>query len=147
MSKVVGRPFPKGVSGNPGGRARELVSQVREKFRDDVPKIVEVLRDLAIGKVPDGYVEEIKTSDRIKAASEVLDRVLGKAPQDIEVTDVTENQRRMLEALAMTPHQRRQALAAAQDSTASDEAGNETAAGDDAPTESAEHESAEHDDV
>lgn len=117
--------FVKGVSGNPGGRAKELVRQVREKYADDVPKIVEVLRDLALGKTPEGYgYSEIKTSDRIKAGAEVLDRVLGKAHQEIEatVTDVTESQRRMLEALAMTPHQRRKALDSTGDADSDSEA-------------------------
>lgn len=110
-----------GQSGNPGGSAKTLIKQVREKFGDDVAKIVEVLRDLALGKTVGGY-ENAKASDRVKAGAEVLDRVLGKAPQSIDatVTDVTESQRRMLEALSMTPHQRRQALDA-QDTTADDE--------------------------
>lgn len=113
-----GRPWPKGVSGNPSGSAKKLPAALREKFKDNVDGIMQAFCDLALGKVPEGYTrDEIKTSDRIKAGAEVLDRVLGKAPQSIDatVTDVTETQRRMLEALAMTPHQRRMALA--QDTT------------------------------
>ena len=30
ITRVVGRPFPKGVSGNPGGRPRGLAANVRE---------------------------------------------------------------------------------------------------------------------
>lgn len=103
----------KGQSGNPSGRVKELPAKIRELYRDDVAKIVEVLRDLALGKTPDGYDEEIKTSDRIKAGAEVLDRVLGKAPQSISGdlnVGISPEQAAVLAAIQLTPHERRQRL-------------------------------------
>lgn len=108
---VKGIPSP-----NPGGRAKELVKQVREQFKDDVPKIVQTLRDLALGMTPTGYEEaEIKTSDRIKAGSEVLDRVLGKAVQAIEGdvnVGISPEQAALIAGIQLTPHERRKRLEA-----------------------------------
>ncbi len=100
--------FAPGASGNPNGKPKGLLSRIRDQFSDDVPKILEVFRDLAIGGNPPGYSEnEIKASDRIKAGAEVIDRVLGRPqPADdgdsepdaiIDVSDMTDEQ---LDALA-----------------------------------------------
>lgn len=105
--------FQKGVSGNAGGRSKELPSKIRELYKDDVVKIVEVFRDLALGRDPEGYTNEIKTSDRVKAGQEVLDRVLGKAPQQIDGDlniGITPEQAAVLAAIQLTPHERRKRL-------------------------------------
>ena len=106
--------FQKGQSGNPGGRPLGLDRRLRERFGDDVEKIVEVLKDLALGRNPDGYAEEIKTSDRIKAGAEVIDRVIGKARQTVEgdlSIGVSPEQLAMLAALQLSPHERSKRLA------------------------------------
>jgi len=58
--RVIGRPFPKGVSGNPGGRPRGLVSRIRAETRDGeelLEFMVSVFRD-----------EHAARRDRIEAA-------------------------------------------------------------------------------
>jgi hypothetical protein len=58
--RVIGRPFPKGVSGNPGGRPRGLVRLIREQTGDGLEVaefMLEVLRD-----------ENAARRDRIAAA-------------------------------------------------------------------------------
>lgn len=67
-----GRPFPKGVSGNPGGRPKEE-REVVEAIRLRGLELVEKLMELAL---QDGNVLAIK---------EALDRGYGKAKQVVEV--------------------------------------------------------------
>ena len=99
-----------GQSGNPGGPPKGILKLVRQEFGPDVPAIMRVFRDLVLGKVPSGYEDvEIKTSDRIKAGTEVLDRIgvtaqrqltvtsEPAAPQVIDVSKLTDEQ---LEAIA-----------------------------------------------
>ncbi len=106
--------FRPGQSGNPGGRRKELSSKIREDYKGDVIAIFEVMRDLALGRTPEGYEKaEIKTSDRVKAASEVLDRALGKAPQQIDGdinVGITPRDAAVLAAIQLTPHERRKRL-------------------------------------
>ncbi len=105
---LAGRYKP-GESGNPGGPPRNILKRIREEYGADVPAVVGALRDLALGRAPKGYESvEIKTSDRVKAATEFLDR-LGITPQRqltltheqppavVDMTKLTEEQ---LEALA-----------------------------------------------
>ena len=70
-----------------------------------------MLVDLALGKVPRGYEEaEIKTSDRIKANAEALDRILGKPAQTIDgamSVGISPDQAAILAAISLTPHERR----------------------------------------
>jgi HEAT repeat protein len=65
---VRGKPFPKGVSGNPGGRPK-ISGHVRElaqaRTEEAVRTLVEALQD------PDGRV-------RVAAANSILDRGHGK---------------------------------------------------------------------
>ena len=52
-TRVVGRPFPKGVSGNPGGRPRGLAAYVWDKTdggAEIVGLMVSVLKDGAEGE-------------------------------------------------------------------------------------------------
>lgn len=71
-ARVVGRPFPPGVSGNPGGRPKAIVARIREQTNDGAELIdflVRVVRD-----------ETEPTRVRIEAAGELLDRGFGRAP-------------------------------------------------------------------
>lgn len=63
---MVGRPFPKGKSGNPGGRPKGLAAKAREYADRALDVISEALGD-----------EDPKV--RLAAAKEVLDRGYGKA--------------------------------------------------------------------
>lgn len=101
--------FQPGVSGNPGGPPRGILRKLRDEYGKDVPKMMGILRDLGFGLAPAGYEKaEIKTSDRVKAGTEFLDR-LGVTPQRqltltqetapavVDMTKLTDEQ---LEALA-----------------------------------------------
>jgi hypothetical protein len=74
-----GRPFPKGVSGNPGGRPKGLVHRIREETGDGaelVAYMLGVFRD-----------EREPTRTRIEAATWLADRGYGKPtqPQALEL--------------------------------------------------------------
>lgn len=79
-----GRPFPPGVSGNPGGRPKDTdeIKAGKEMLRRSMPEavraVVEVLNN-----------PEAKVSERLTAATIILDRVLGKAAQPI-VAEITQ---------------------------------------------------------
>jgi hypothetical protein len=71
------KPFPKGVSGNPGGRAKGLQRRVRELVGDDRDKIAVFLADTFND-------ETAKMGDRLEAAKILLERGWGKAPISIQ---------------------------------------------------------------
>jgi hypothetical protein len=66
-AKIIGRPFPKGVSGNPGGRPRGLAAYVRELVGDDGCRIA----DFMLAVLEDD-AERIET--RMEAARWLADR-------------------------------------------------------------------------
>ena len=68
-----GRPFQKGVSGNPTGRPKGVAAAARELIGDDPNQLLKVF--LAVARNT-----HAKHSDRITAAKEYLDRAYGKAP-------------------------------------------------------------------
>jgi hypothetical protein len=70
---VVGRPFPKGVSGNPGGRPKGLVRRIREQTGDG-----EELVEYMLGVFRD---EGESTKTRVEAASWLADRGFGRPQQ------------------------------------------------------------------
>jgi hypothetical protein len=72
-----GRPFPKGVSGNPGGRPKGLARYVRELVGDDGKRIADFMAG-----VLDDEVE--RTETRIQAAMWLADRGFGKAPVTVD---------------------------------------------------------------
>lgn len=69
--RVIGRPWPKGVSGNPGGRA-VILREIREAFWDGVPEAIERIRELMKDKNPRVALE---------ASQYWCDRVMGKATE------------------------------------------------------------------
>jgi len=72
-----GRPFPKGVSGNPGGRSKhikEVAAAAREHTKEALDVLVKIMKD-----------EEATASARVSAAGEILNRAWGKAPQQIDL--------------------------------------------------------------
>ena len=76
--KVVGRPFRPGVSGNPGGRPREL-RDVTELARSHSPKAIETL----VVIVND---ETAPPAARIAASNAILDRGHGKPAQTLDAS-------------------------------------------------------------
>jgi hypothetical protein len=74
-----GRPFKKGQSGNPGGRPKNIIREIREKYGKDVDSIVEVVRDLARNPM-------VEPRDRVAAAKLFLERLLGRPVTPMELT-------------------------------------------------------------
>jgi hypothetical protein len=75
--RLVGRPFEKGKSGNPGGRPREIqeiVELARTNSADAVNTLSDIMRDLAAPH-----------QARIAAANSILDRAYGKPKETVDV--------------------------------------------------------------
>lgn len=90
--RVPGRPFPKGVSGNPGGRPRGFVHAIREATNDGdelVQFMLSVLR---------GEVAGTRLRDRVEAATWLADRGFGR-PAPAESPGRAEDERISLETL------------------------------------------------
>ena len=68
-----GRPFEKGVSGNPGGRPRVL-GDVQELARQQSPQAINTLADIMSD-------EKAPPAARVAAANALLDRGYGKPTQ------------------------------------------------------------------
>ncbi len=109
--------FKPGQSGNPGGRQKGVEARAREiansrsYVADDgqtytgTEAMLHVLIDIAVDK-------EEKSRERIAAANSVLDRTDGKPKQAVDVTGTMDPQAvALVEALRMTPHERRSHLA------------------------------------
>ena len=63
--KIIGKPFPKGVSGNPGGRPKGLAVRAREHADKAIDVLVAAMAD-------------DNPRVQIAAAKEILDRGYGK---------------------------------------------------------------------
>jgi len=72
-------PFPKGQSGNPGGRPRGLVRAIRDQTREGDELVAFVMR------VFRGEVEGVRLRDRLEAATWLADRGFGKPTQGVEL--------------------------------------------------------------
>jgi hypothetical protein len=68
---MVGRPFPKGLSGNRGGRPK-AAHNIQELARKHAPEAIQTLADIAKNGTPGA---------RVSAAIALLDRAYGKPPQ------------------------------------------------------------------
>jgi hypothetical protein len=68
----VGRPFPKGVSGNPGGRPK-TAKEIRELLQQREASVLDVL---------DYHLS--RRNDRV--ALKLLEQLIGKAPQTIQLS-------------------------------------------------------------
>lgn len=105
--------FPRGKSGNPGGRPKAAVAMaalIREKTNDGADLV-----DFAL-KVQKGEIPEMADAKSRRWAHDWLsDRGFGKPIQDIDVligtVDLTPEQQALLEALKMSPHERRSRIA------------------------------------
>jgi hypothetical protein len=76
--KQRGRPFPKGQSGNPGGRPRELrdvIELARSHSADAIATLAKIMRN-----------EQAPPAARLGAAAALLDRGYGKPCQSVDLT-------------------------------------------------------------
>ena len=73
-----GKPFPKGVSGNPGGRPKVL-GDVQELARQKSPQAINTLSNIM-------HDEKAPPAARVAAANALLDRGYGKPAQPISQT-------------------------------------------------------------
>ncbi len=83
----VGKPFEKGVSGNPGGRPK-IPTEIRQAFREAAQEYsVEALEVIAAAM----RNKKASLTNRLKAANYLLDRGIGKpiAYQDVLLEDRT----------------------------------------------------------
>ena len=100
--------FEPGKSGNPTGRPLGLERVIREQVQGDVPALIEVLREIAIGRLDPATSTRSPSAasdkDRIAAVKELFDRVLGKPRQSVDVTG--EGPAALLDLLGLTPAQR-----------------------------------------
>jgi hypothetical protein len=85
-TRVVGGPFPKGISGNPGGRPRGLTAYVRDNT-DGGSEVVGLMVSVMRGDVIGGQVPRIR--DRMDAATWLADRAFGKAVAQVETKSLT----------------------------------------------------------
>jgi hypothetical protein len=97
--RVVGRPFPKGVSGNPGGRPAGLARYVRVRVGEDGRMTVVFM----VGVLED---ESERTEMRMQAAAWLADRGFGKAVQTMR----SEVEQTRPDFASMTHDERRQVL-------------------------------------
>jgi len=84
-TQIVGRPWAKGQSGNPGGRPKGLASYVREKTLEG-EELVDFYLKVFRGEKIDGKKPGLRY--RMEAGSWLSDRGFGKAVQRQEI-DVT----------------------------------------------------------
>lgn len=72
-TKLVGKPFEKGKSGNPGGRPKGLARKIRDEYGEDGGTLLTVLGVIA-------HDSRAANSDRIAATKILLERGWGKPP-------------------------------------------------------------------
>jgi hypothetical protein len=81
-----GRPWPKGVSGNPGGRPKS-VGHVQELARELTATAIETLTEIMTNP-------KCTDAARVSAANALLDRGHGKPLQQSEITNIEPGSRR-----------------------------------------------------
>jgi hypothetical protein len=72
--------FKKGVSGNPGGRPKAIVS-VTQLARAETEANIKALVEIRNGYINDDGVQTVPPQARVAAAKELLDRGWGRPPQ------------------------------------------------------------------
>jgi hypothetical protein len=120
------RRFPRGVSGNPSGGNRSIVTQIQRHCGRDFGKLVQALVLLAWGRDDEvvaffGRKIRISTTQRVLAIEQLLDRGLGKPKVLLDAkvqqapprADPREKLRRLLDNLATGPERRERLLASA----------------------------------
>ena len=89
--QVVGRPFPRGVSGNPSGRPRGasgLASYIKART-DDGQEIADFMMDVMRGDKIEGRGP--RTVEPKEAARWLADRAWGRAIQQLDVVKVDQH--------------------------------------------------------
>jgi hypothetical protein len=84
-----GRKFPKGQSGNPGGRPKGLAKYIRERCGANGELLIDGLVAVVnndVDYLSQRGMEIPNTREWLEAHRELLDRGYGKAPQTIELT-------------------------------------------------------------
>jgi hypothetical protein len=87
--------FQKGVSGNPGGRAK-MFTLITQALREKLASVDYETKKTYASRIADIAIECILHPDpeidktRLMAISEVIDRCEGKPKQQIDVNDVTQ---------------------------------------------------------
>lgn len=71
--------FKPGQSGNPGGKPKGVLRQIRELHGNDAVKIVGELVKMALD-------ENLDPKHRIAASKEALDRIIGKPQQKVDLS-------------------------------------------------------------
>lgn len=113
--RAPGRPFKPGKSGNPGGRVKDCKSATEILRAKLTP---EERADMLIEMAMSAKDERVKLQARLA----IWDRTDGKVKDQLEVSGgISPEQQALLDALRMTPHERRQALEAEPKSDAPDE--------------------------
>lgn len=97
-----GKPWAKGVSGNPSGQPKGIVRELREKHSGDLPKIMAAMVAIALDPTA-------KERDRVKASEFVFDRLLGKPTQTIDA-NITTDQGSPIDWSAVPVERRREML-------------------------------------
>ena len=95
--KPRGKPFPKGVSGNPGGRPKqvhELMEMARGLSAEGIEELAAIMRD-----------KELPPAMRMAAIDRILDRGMGKPvqPTAADLTPMLEAPRTGDDAKDITP--------------------------------------------
>ena len=79
VRKVTGRPFPPGVSGNPGGMPRTLARKIRDETKNGeelVQRCLQVIRSKS---------KRTATRDKLLAIKMLMEYGWGKPPQAVAV--------------------------------------------------------------
>ncbi len=115
--------FKPGQSGNPGGPPKHILTKIREAHADDPIAIVALWIRLAKGEKVEGY-GDAGAKERLRAGEPAVDRLLGKSTQVLDATIRDGHVDQLVEALKLSPHERRERLAkiAAEDEYAPTEA-------------------------